>query len=145
MPALDDLTFQMCGVTMNREQLGDKLPMPTYQSNIKEHFMTDGEDGNGIRVLEPLGAHSSHCDFEFTADLLSASELATFEAAFFDQREPKTLRIQVPLFMDKTYTFLFAADGFKPEMMDTYVEYFHDTPYKATFRLHIMTVNATGS
>lgn len=138
MADISDLTFSFCGVTLTREQLNSRLPMPTYKSNIKEHFMTDGADGNGIRVIEPLGAHISHCDFEFSASLLTASDLELFEQAYFDQRTPKTLVITIPGYVTTTYTVLFAADGYQPALQDSWVEYYEEI-YRADFKLHILS------
>lgn len=138
MPTADEsTTIQLCGVTMSRVQLPKRLPYPQYRSRIKEHFMTEGEGGPGIRVIEPLGAHISYSDFEFAAGFLTAANIVTFETAFLDQRTPQTLTITVPGDSTVTYYVLFDANGLEVMLQDSFVGYDEDL-YSAIFKLKIL-------
>lgn len=137
MATIEDTTITFCGVVMERFQLTKQLPFPIYKSRLKEHYMTEGTGGAGIRVLEPLGAHVSYCDFEFRAGFLTSANIITFETAFFDQRTPKTLIITVPDDSTVTYKVLFAEDGFQPSLQDAGVEYYEDL-YMVDFKLKIL-------
>lgn len=136
MASISDTTVSFCGRTFDRSQF-ITLPMPTFSSNVKEHYMTDGENGNGIRVIEPLGAHISHCDFDFTIGRLSPADVTAFRTAFFNQRTPQTLTITVPSYSSNSYTVIFASGGLSISI-DPRAEYYHKG-YSAKIKVHIVS------
>lgn len=141
---IGDTEIQFCGITFNRLQLGSRLPVPIPSSRLREHFMTEGGDGPGIRVIECLGAHLSYSDFNFRAEMITAGELSTLLSAFLDQRTPKTLRIYNPTVGLAVYEVLFAENGFKPDMLDDLSDYEDDYPYAADFELKILRLVSSG-
>lgn len=126
MATISDTTISLCGVTMTRVQLARRLPYPQYRSRMKEHFMTEGESGAGIRVLEPLGAHISYSDFQFAAGFLTSANIITFETAFFNQRTAQTLTITVPDDSAVSYKVLFGENGLEVMLQDELVEYYQN-------------------
>lgn len=138
MATISDTTIQFCGITLTRVQLEKQLPYPTYRNRIKEHYMSQGSDGPGIRVIEPLGAHISYSDFNFSAGFLTTSNIQTFENAFWDYRTPKTLVISVPGDSNVVYSVLFGEPGLEVALQDKNVEYYDDL-YAARFNLKILS------
>lgn len=136
--AYGDTSITFCGVALSRLELSTRLPVPMPQSRLKEHFMTEGTLGPGIRVIEPLGAHMSYSDLRFRAEKLTAANLTTFLNAFLDQRTPKTLVISNVTIGAATYSVLFAENGFKPDMLDDLSDYEDEFPYAADFEVKIL-------
>lgn len=144
--AYGDTAISFCGVTLTRLQLATRLPVPMPSCRLKEHYMTEGSEGPGIRVIEPLGAHMSYSDLRFRAEMLTAANLTTFLNAFLDQRTAKTLAIYNPLVGTAVYEVLFAENGYKPDMLDDLSDYEDDYPYAADFEVKILRlVSSSGS
>lgn len=138
MATISDTTITFCGIVITRHELTKQLPYPTYKCRVKEHFMTEGGEGPGLRVLELLGAHISYSDFEFRAGFLTSANIVTLETAFFDQRTIKTLTITVPGDSAVSYYCLFQENGLTVQPQDALVEYYEDL-YMADFKLHILS------
>lgn len=136
------ITF--CGVTLSKVKLASRLPVPQIHNRIKEHYMSEGSGGAGIRVLEPLGAHMSYGSISFRAECLTSAQLQTFYSAVLNYGTSQTLTISNSLVGNATYKVMFAEDGFKPDLMDELLDYddFRGAgvvgPYAADFNLLIL-------
>lgn len=136
------ITF--CGVTLPKVKLASRLPVPQIHNRVKEHYMSEGSSGPGIRVLEPLGAHMSYGSISFRAEGLTAAQIQTYYTAVLNYTAAQTLTISNSYVGSATYQVMFSEDGFKPDLMDELLDYddFRGTsevgPYAADFNLLIL-------
>lgn len=135
---LEDTYITFGSVTFARINVGKSLPIPTPGCRVKEHFMSTGAGGSGIRVIEGLGAHISYSDFQFKAELVSSSQMDALMNMFLDQDTAKTLSIIAPGLATVTYKTAFTENGLVPEMQDPLSEYAENYPFKALIKLHIL-------
>ena len=136
------ITF--CGVSIPKVKLSSSLPVPQIEIRRNEYYMTPGENGAGIRVIEPLGAHMSYGNLSFRAEGLTATQVSTFLSAVLDYRSYQTLTINNSIVGNATYHVMFEEQGFKPELMDSLLDYddFNGRsdwgPYAANFSVSIL-------
>lgn len=145
-------TITLAGVPMNKLLLQRRLPVLKYHSRMSETYMSDGgPDAPALRVNQPLGAHISYADFEFTANALTAGQIQTLGNAFLDQYTPQTLTISWSEEDSVSYSVLFGPDGFDYDIQDEDVDYDDHLMstsagiYTADFILRILSVVAEGS
>lgn len=132
-----NVTITIDAVTINSMLVRSKLPMPIPRGIMKEYIMSEGSSGPGIRVLDPLGVHVSYTDFEFEGQLITASDLSLLQGYWLDYRRPKTLTITEVDISTDVYKFLFAEDGFLPDLQSAAVDYSEDK-YRCKFKLKIL-------
>lgn len=138
-PNRQGTVISLAGQTFSGIELPNPLPIPTPVGRMKEWFMSDGgEDDPGLRVQEPLGAHVSYSDFEFTLGALSRAKIDALSTAFYNQATAKAFSITPPDEPSMLYTVLFAPDGFQPALRRG-CGYDDPLRYSARIRLRILT------
>lgn len=132
-----DNRVTFCGVNIGVLQLPRQLPTIDLNNDANEIITSEGVDGSPIRIIEPLYAHLSHSNFEFAAGPFTASQVTTFETAYFDPWTAKTLVIRNGDLASATYSCAFAKGGFKKFLQDSLVGYEEDM-WLCVFKLHIL-------
>lgn len=139
-------TITIAGVAFTGLQLPYKrsaIPLPKPKGMMKPYFMSEGEDGPGVRRWDLLGAHVSYQDYKLTVQKVASSDVSTIETAFYNQwtnRTANELTIAQTGVSTDVYNFLFAEDGFDPSLhLGAQIG---DDAYIIKFKLHILEKTA---
>lgn len=109
-------TMSVGGINFATYQIPESLPVPRPRSRSAEHYMREGQQGPGIRVIQMLGAHPSYDDISMTVYAVSNSQVTSLDNLFRSQN-PFIWSVTFGI-VTKQYRVVFQDDGFEPIIPD---------------------------
>lgn len=133
----EDLSITINGILFNGISL-DTLPVPKYTKILNIFQMrTGGPNREGLRVFRKGGASINYQDWSVELGYVTASQFNQLDALFISEASC-IVRIQ-DTDIDVSYTMLFTAEGFQPEMYP--LTQYREGIYKANCDFHILRKN----